>query len=129
MAVVGGMVLMGSLVFADEEPAPTPASSQSQDRESASEDEFKAVEYDFVRAALLDLRVSFKALDELQFRVGQWKVPFNRERIDSSGKQQFAERSIVTPCFTLDISRINDRSGEPGRRWENRARLQWDVSF
>lgn len=29
----------------------------------------------------------------------------------------------------LDISRVNDRSGEPGKRWENRVRLQWDVSF
>jgi len=59
-------------------------------------------EYDFVRPALLDLRFSFKASDELQLRVGQWKVPLNRERVDSSGKQQFAERSIVTPWFTLD---------------------------
>ena len=29
----------------------------------------------------------------------------------------------------LDISLVNDRSGEPGKRWENRVRLQWDVSF
>lgn len=86
-------------------------------------------EYDFVRAALLDLRFSFKASDELQLRVGQWKVPLNRERVDSSGKQQFADRSIVTPWFTLDFSRINDRSAEAGKRYENRVRLQWDVSF
>ena len=25
----------------------------------------------------------------------------------------------------LDISRINDRSGEPDKRWENRVRFQW----
>ena len=59
-------------------------------------------EYDFVRSALLDLRFTLQASDELRLRVGQWKVPYNRERVDSSGKQQFAERSIVTPWFTLD---------------------------
>jgi phosphate-selective porin len=59
-------------------------------------------EYDFPRSALLDLRFTLQASDELRLRFGQWKIPFNRERIDSSGKQQFAERSIVTPWFTLD---------------------------
>jgi hypothetical protein len=59
-------------------------------------------EYDFVTPALLDLRFTLKAADELRLRVGQWKVPYNRERVDSSGKQQFAERSLVTPWFTLD---------------------------
>ena len=79
-------------------------------------------EYDFVRSALLDLRVSFKALDELQFRVGQWKVPFNRERVDSSGKQQFAERSIVTPWFTLDRQQgVNSY----GRVWKGRRADSW----
>ncbi len=37
-----------------------------------------------------------------QLRVGQWKVNYNRERVDSSGKQQFVERSIVNTVFTLD---------------------------
>lgn len=31
--------------------------------------------------------------------------------------------------LTLDFSRINDRSAEVGKRYENRVRLQWDVSF
>jgi phosphate-selective porin len=59
-------------------------------------------EYDFPRSALLDLRFTLQAFDELQLRVGQWKIPYNRERVDSSGKQQFAERSIVNQWFTLD---------------------------
>ena len=79
-------------------------------------------EYDFVRSALLDLRFSFKVLDELQFRVGQWKVPYNRERVDSSGKQQFAGRSIVTPWFTLDRQQgVNSY----GHLWKGRRADSW----
>jgi len=59
-------------------------------------------EYDFPSSRMLDLRFTLEASDALQLRVGQWKVPYNRERVDSSGKQQFAERSIATPSFTLD---------------------------
>jgi phosphate-selective porin len=59
-------------------------------------------EYDFVRPALLDMWIAPKVNESLHFRIGQYKVPYNRERFDSSGKQQFAERSIVTPSFTLD---------------------------
>jgi hypothetical protein len=79
-------------------------------------------EYDFVRPALLDLRFSLKAMDELQLRVGQWKVPFNRERVDSSGKQQFAERSIVTPWFTLDRQQ---GANVFGRLWKGRRADSW----
>jgi phosphate-selective porin OprO/OprP len=59
-------------------------------------------EYDFVSDTLLDLWAAPQVSEALGFRVGQYKVPYNRERFDSSGKQQFAERSIVTPPFTLD---------------------------
>lgn len=59
-------------------------------------------EYDFVRSALLDMWIAPKVNESLGFRIGQYKVPYNRERFDSSGKQQFAERSIVTSPFTLD---------------------------
>jgi hypothetical protein len=60
------------------------------------------LEYDLVNSWLLDLRFTLQASDALRLRVGQWKVPYNRERVDSSGKQQFAERSIVTRWFTVD---------------------------
>jgi hypothetical protein len=59
-------------------------------------------EYDLVGARLLDLRATYEFADWLNIRVGQWKSEFNRERIDSSGKQQFVERSVATPWFTID---------------------------
>lgn len=54
---------------------------------------------------LLDLRIDWRPLDEVMIRSGQYKVLYNRERVDSSGNQQFAERSIVTESFTLDRQR------------------------
>ncbi len=59
-------------------------------------------EYDIVDSRLLDLRATYKFADWLSIRIGQWKSEFNRERIDSSGKQQFVERSVATPWFTID---------------------------
>ncbi len=59
-------------------------------------------EYDLVGEYLLDLRATYEFADWLSVRIGQWKSPFNRERVDSSGAQQFVERSIVTPWFTID---------------------------
>lgn len=51
---------------------------------------------------LLDLRLDLDLRHDLQMRIGQHKVLYNRERVDSSGKQQFVERSISTYAFTLD---------------------------
>jgi hypothetical protein len=79
-------------------------------------------EYDFPRSALLDLRFTLQASDELRLRVGQWKIPYNRERVDSSGKQQFAERSIVTPWFTLDRQQ---GAALFGRLWEGTRADSW----
>lgn len=59
-------------------------------------------EYDLVGSRLLDLRATYQFSDALSIRAGQWKSEFNRERVDSSGKQQFVERSVVTPWFTID---------------------------
>lgn len=59
-------------------------------------------EYDLRNGQLLDLRATWKAASWFHLRAGQWKADFNRERIDSSGKQQFVERSIVTYWFTID---------------------------
>ena len=54
---------------------------------------------------LLDLRLDIELRPNLLLRVGQYKVLYNRERVDSSGKQQFVERSIATYAFTLDRQR------------------------
>ena len=59
-------------------------------------------EYDVVGNRLLDLRFNIQPKEEIGVRIGQYKVLYNRERVDSSGKQQFVERSIVTRPFTLD---------------------------
>ncbi len=58
-------------------------------------------EHDLVGGNLLDLRFDIGP-QWLKLRVGQWKADYSRERSDSSGKQQFAERSIVNREFTLD---------------------------
>ncbi|MEJ2604275.1 MAG: porin [Gammaproteobacteria bacterium] len=54
---------------------------------------------------LLDLRLDVRFSDSFRMRAGQYKVLYNRERVDSSGKQQFVERSIATYAFTLDRQR------------------------
>ncbi len=51
---------------------------------------------------LIDWRIMLEKYKWLQLRIGQWKINYNRERVDSSGKQQFVERSIVNSVFTID---------------------------
>ncbi len=59
-------------------------------------------ELEFRDARVLDLRASIQRLEWLSVRVGQWKPEYNRERRDSSGTQQFVERSIINREFTID---------------------------
>lgn len=51
---------------------------------------------------LIDWRITLDKYDWLSFRAGQWKVNYNRERVDSSGRQTFVERSIANRIFTVD---------------------------
>lgn len=84
-------------------------------------------EYDFVDDRLLDYRASYSFSQSLNIRVGQWKSPYNRERIDSSGAQQFAERSVVTPWFTVDRQQgvvASGRFGE-GRSYDSSYWFGW----
>lgn len=60
------------------------------------------LEFDFVNSRLLDFHFTLSPNPWLQLRLGQWKATYNRERVDSSGKQQFVERSIVNREFTVD---------------------------
>ena len=60
------------------------------------------VEYDFPSSRLLDFRVTLERLPWLMLRLGQWKAEYNREQRDSSGEQQFVDRSIVNDAFTVD---------------------------
>jgi hypothetical protein len=51
---------------------------------------------------LIDARLDVAKYKQFAIRVGQWKVDYNRERVDSSGRQEFVERSIVNRIFTID---------------------------
>ena len=51
---------------------------------------------------VIDWRIDLAKWSWGGFRVGQWKIDMNRERVDSSGRQQFVERSIVNRIFTID---------------------------
>ncbi|WP_136481064.1 OprO/OprP family phosphate-selective porin [Cognatitamlana onchidii] len=59
-------------------------------------------EYELAQGNLLDFRLMFTKWKAFNIKVGQWKTYYNRERVISSGKQQLAERSIITRPFTLD---------------------------
>ncbi len=54
------------------------------------------------RSRVIDWRLDVQPWDEFGIRVGQWKINFNRERVDSSGRQTFVERSIINRVFTID---------------------------
>lgn len=51
---------------------------------------------------VIDWRIDIAKWDWLGVRLGQWKIDMNRERVDSSGRQQFVERSIANRVFTID---------------------------
>jgi phosphate-selective porin len=59
-------------------------------------------EYEILSNRLLDLRATLERWPAFQVRIGQWKPEYNRERRDSSGEQQFVDRSIVNRTFTID---------------------------
>jgi phosphate-selective porin OprO/OprP len=59
-------------------------------------------EYELAQGNLLDFRVMYEKFEGFKIKVGQWKTFYNRERVISSGKQQLAERSIITRPFTVD---------------------------
>ncbi|MBT8446363.1 MAG: porin [Gammaproteobacteria bacterium] len=64
----------------------------------------RSTDNDSARASsrLIDYRLTLDKYDWAALRVGQWKIDYNRERVDSSGRQQFVERSIVNRVFTID---------------------------
>jgi hypothetical protein len=62
-----------------------------------------ATEDDVVRTSpLLDWYVDFGQLRDLSLRVGQFKVPFSRQRIVSSADMQFVDRALTNSEFNLD---------------------------
>ena len=71
---------------------------------------------------VIDWRISLEKFTFLSLQVGQWKVDYNRERRDSSGQQQFVERSIVNTVFTLDrqVGAMLYGHIAPGTWWDSR---------
>lgn len=51
---------------------------------------------------LRDAMISYALPQGLTFSLGQGKLPGNRQRVNSSGELQFADRSIVSNALTLD---------------------------
>lgn len=51
---------------------------------------------------LRDAAIYYQATPALKLGFGQTKLPGNRQRVISSGDQQFVDRSIVNATFTLD---------------------------
>lgn len=49
-----------------------------------------------------DAVIYYEPLEGLKFGFGQTKLPGNRQRVVSSGDQQFADRSIVNATFNMD---------------------------
>ena len=54
------------------------------------------------RTPLLDLYFEFRQLRDLTIRVGQYKLPSNRQRVISSGNLQLVDRALLNGEFTLD---------------------------
>lgn len=50
--------------------------------------------------SLLDFSIDVPLYDALRFRVGQFRVPYSRERITDSGYYVFADRSIQNMAFS-----------------------------
>ena len=61
-------------------------------------------ERDAARAStrLIDWRIMLEKYKWAKLRIGQWKINYSRERVDSSGKQTMVERSIMNRVFTID---------------------------
>ncbi|MBK8658944.1 MAG: hypothetical protein IPN22_08755 [Bacteroidetes bacterium] len=51
---------------------------------------------------LRDAMISYTIPQGLTFSMGQGKLPGNRQRVNSSGELQFADRSIVNNALTID---------------------------
>lgn len=53
-------------------------------------------------ARMIDWRIMLEKYPWAKLRIGQWKINYSRERVDSSGKQTMVERSIMNRIFTID---------------------------
>ena len=54
------------------------------------------------RSPLLDWYFTFDHIRDLSFQIGQFKVPYSRQRVVSSADMQMVDRSLVNGEFNLD---------------------------
>jgi phosphate-selective porin len=59
-------------------------------------------EYELSQSNLLDFRIMIEKWEQLNFKIGQWKIEYTRERLISSGTQQMVDRSHINRPFTVD---------------------------
>ena len=59
-------------------------------------------EYDFPTSTLLNAFMKVEKWKGFNVMIGQYKAPFNRERVISSAEETMIERSIVNRAFTID---------------------------
>ncbi len=59
-------------------------------------------QYDWSQPVLRDFNLDVTKFSEASLRLGRAKVIYNDERVTSSSKQQFVNRSIVNDIFTVD---------------------------
>jgi phosphate-selective porin OprO/OprP len=59
-------------------------------------------EGDSRRTPIRDVRIDLDHWRDLNFRIGETKVPFSRERLTSSGDLQMVDRSLANEEFNLD---------------------------
>lgn len=60
------------------------------------------MEFDVASASLLNYEVKVEPSPLFNFKVGQWKAVYTRERVVSSGRQLTVDRSILNRPFTID---------------------------
>lgn len=75
-----------------------------------------------IASVLLDAKVSWQQTERLSFTAGLGKLPANRQQNISSGRLQFAERSLVNSTFTID------RDMMVMAAYESDGRLPWSWS-
>jgi phosphate-selective porin OprO and OprP len=61
-----------------------------------------AIDQNYVHNIVRDAMIYYRFNPKFYIGFGQGKLPGNRQRVTSSGAQQFAERSIVNARFNLD---------------------------
>lgn len=80
------------------------------------------------RSLLLDWYMQFNQLRDLNFRLGQYKVAYSRDRVVSSGNLQFVDRTLLNQEFNLDRDIGFDFRSKDLFGWGGRLRYYAGIS-